>query len=199
MPVVQIFDGTAGVIQLAAGAVDITAAQLYSEWKAWVHSGAGAGFPDAFRAIGGDPIDTTTSVGAYFFLQNNFWRIRPAEADAEIAVRGNLYGDDLLSPLFLQTQGAFTVILQIDRSPLSQLIETGVSGLTPQETADLAAIGTALKILKNRNETDPVTGEQRIYDDDDQTILLRGNLYNDAAGVAPYDGSSGVNRRDRLK
>ncbi|GAB4540094.1 MAG: hypothetical protein Tsb0010_18150 [Parvularculaceae bacterium] len=199
MPVVQSFDGLAGIIELAPGVSDLTAAEIYSEWKSWTHSGAGAPFREAFRVVGGDPIDAATNVGAYFFLQNDAWRIRPAAEDASLTIRGNLYGDDLLSPLFAQTAGDFTVIIQVERSPLSQLVESGVSGLTAQEAADLAAIRTALKILRNRSETDPATGELRIYDDDNLTVLLRGNVYADVAGQFPYDGAGGINRRDRLE
>lgn len=199
MPVVQTFDGAAGVIALAPGIAELTASQIYSEWKSWVHSGAGAPFGEAFRVIGGDPIDPSTKVGSYIFLQNDVWRIRPAEEDASITIRGNLYGDDLLNPLFAPTAGNFSVTIQIERSPLSQLVESGVSGLTPQEASDLAAIRTALKILRNRSETDPATGELRVYDDDNSTVLLRGNVYADVAGQSPYDGAGGINRRDRLE
>lgn len=55
------------------------------------------------------------------------------------------------------------------------------------------------KLLRNRRETDPATGQQRIYDDDGVTPLFEGNIYDDIAGTTPYNASStGIDRADRL-
>lgn len=61
------------------------------------------------------------------------------------------------------------------------------------------AVALAQKLLKNRRETDPVTGTQRIYDDDDVTVLFEGNIYEDVAGTTPYGtGSQKIDRADRM-
>jgi len=59
-------------------------------------------------------------------------------------------------------------------------------------------INLAEKILRNRRETNPTTGKQRVYDDDSVTVLLEGDLFEDIAGTTPYQGS-GADRADRLE
>lgn len=96
------------------------------------------------------------------------------------------------------------------------VVETGVSGLTPTESAQLddiaagttangvllnavvAAVDFVTKILRNRRETNPVDGKQRIYDDDSTTVLLEGDLFEDVAGTQPYQGQ-GADRADRME
>lgn len=75
-----------------------------------------------------------------------------------------------------------------------QVIETGVSGLTAQESAALALLK---KLQTNKLITDPVTGVITIYDDDDTTPLVSGNIYEDAAATQPYRGR-GSERRNKL-
>lgn len=76
------------------------------------------------------------------------------------------------------------------------LIETATTGLTPDESLRLETI---LKLFRNRRETDPVTGQQRVYDDDDTTVLVEGDLYEDIAGTTPYGPSSQkIDRADRM-
>ncbi len=53
------------------------------------------------------------------------------------------------------------------------------------------------KILKNRTETNPTTGVMTVYDDDDVTPLLTGNVFEDVAATQPYRGQ-GADRRDKL-
>ena len=72
-----------------------------------------------------------------------------------------------------------------------QLISTNSGGLirAQQDTIE--------KLLRNRQITDPVTGKITIYDDDDATKLLEGDLWEDAAGTIPYKGE-GADRRDKM-
>jgi len=56
---------------------------------------------------------------------------------------------------------------------------------------------TIRKVLVNKRVTDPATGQQIIYDDDDVTTLLSGDIFQDVAGTQPYQGQ-GVERADRL-
>lgn len=53
------------------------------------------------------------------------------------------------------------------------------------------------QILVNRRETNPATGVQTIYDDDDVTPLITGNIWEDVAASIAYRGQ-GVDRQDRL-
>lgn len=60
--------------------------------------------------------------------------------------------------------------------------------------------GYALRVLqalgRNRVVTDPAAGTFTVYDDDN-TVLLTGDLWEDAAATTAYTGS-GAERRDRL-
>jgi hypothetical protein len=58
-------------------------------------------------------------------------------------------------------------------------------------------LATALKLLRNKTVTDPSTGVMTVYDDNGTDVLMTANLYKDAAGTAPFDGT-GANRRNRL-
>lgn len=53
------------------------------------------------------------------------------------------------------------------------------------------------KVLINRTETNPTTGIMTVYDDDDTTSLLSGNLYEDVGATQTYRGQ-GAERRNRL-
>ena len=53
------------------------------------------------------------------------------------------------------------------------------------------------KILRNRLETDPVTGVMTLYDDDNVTPLISGTIFEDIAQAQAYRGQ-GIDRRNRL-
>jgi hypothetical protein len=82
-----------------------------------------------------------------------------------------------------------------------QIVETGVSGLTSAESAQLSGIDITLNILRklqmNKMETNPTTGILTIYDDDDSTVLYSGNIYEDVLATQLYRGR-GIERRNRL-
>lgn len=77
------------------------------------------------------------------------------------------------------------------------VVETGTSGLTVQESLQLAEIENVRKLLRNKMVTDPNTGILTIYDDDDTTVLYSGNIYEDAAATQLYR-SRGLELRERL-
>lgn len=68
------------------------------------------------------------------------------------------------------------------------------SGLSTDQANRLARIE---KFLRNKRITDPVTGRQTVYDDDDSTVLGEGALFEDAAGSQAYRGQ-GAERAERL-
>jgi len=74
-----------------------------------------------------------------------------------------------------------------------QATETGTSGLTPGESADLEMVR---KTMTNKQITD--AGKHTIYDDDDVAVFVEADLYEDAAGAQPYQGQ-GAERRERLQ
>jgi hypothetical protein len=90
-----------------------------------------------FTTVGGDDLGGGVQAGAYFFLDNAAgWRIRPYNAAHYLTIVGNLYGKDPAQPIVVPTAGAFSVIVQFERSSLTQQVQTGGgSGLT---LADIA-------------------------------------------------------------
>ncbi len=117
------------------------------------------------------------------------------------ASSGNLTAvDDMQAAIAAVLPTAFTqVVIELDVS--ASLVESGVSGLTAGESAQLSSIAstttTLRKLMQNRMETDPVTGVMTIYDDDDSTPLLTGNIYEDVLAGQLYRGR-GMERRNRL-
>jgi hypothetical protein len=82
-----------------------------------------------------------------------------------------------------------------------QVVTTDASGLTSEESTQLDTINTTTvllrKLMQNRMETDPDTGVLTIYDDDDITPYLRGNIYEDVLAATLYRGR-GIERRNKL-
>lgn len=54
------------------------------------------------------------------------------------------------------------------------------------------------KILMNKTITDQATGKITVYDDDDLTPFLSGDIFEDAEGTVPYK-RDGIERRERLE
>lgn len=54
------------------------------------------------------------------------------------------------------------------------------------------------KILMNEAITRQTTGKMEVLDDDDATVFLHGDIYEDEAGTIPYKGD-GIERRRRLE
>lgn len=133
------FDGVAKVISLTGGTVILDVKDLFSRWKDWVQS-TGSKFLQAFTSVGGDPIDETQGiyVTSYLFLANG-WRIRPQEANHKLNVKNGvlltLEGEDP----FLATQGSYNVLVLYSQPVRSEstIVETGVSGLTTEESVKL--------------------------------------------------------------
>ena len=89
----------------------------------------------------------------------------------------------------------------------------GAGGATPADIADavrtnltpeLAKVSTtdaattmALKILRNKTVTNPVTGVMTVYDDDGVTVLLSAVMHEDIAQAQTYRGQ-GAEVRGRL-
>lgn len=94
-----------------------------------------------------------------------------------------------------------TATVSIGSRPSADDVAQAVWGSQFAPINDAGSFGALLKlaamILRNRAVTDPSTGTMRIYADDDSTVLLEADIWQDAAGTVPYAGS-GAERRDRL-
>ncbi len=142
-----------------------TAASIYTDWKEWVLTGAGAGIVQAFDSQGNDEIDPNTglNVGAYFFFRNDLgWRIKPPEQDGEWDIQGNLLPRDPNTAFRIKTDGAFNT--SIDRTVSALVFEKQIdsgSGLTAQQADQLLEMWRRLDL----DATNPNT-----YADDASSI-----------------------------
>jgi len=134
MPAV-IFNGSDLIIQLPSIVSYDTQQDLYSEWKLWVAQSDNAKYPQAFDTTGGDVVGAGQRIAPYFFCRNDLgWRIRMPDENGELVVAGNLFPRDPNLPLFEQATG-YDAFLRLEVSTRAVVIETGVSGLTPAESA----------------------------------------------------------------
>ncbi len=78
--------------------------------------------------------------------------------------------------------------------------DSSVAGDVWAKTAGVDLISdvtTQGKVLRNKTETNPVTGVMTVYDDDGISVLFTANIWENIAGTDPYAGNA-VNRRERL-
>ncbi len=141
------FDGPNRIIILETliTSVDVEI-DLYSDWKEFVLLSDNAKFFPAFRTVAGDPLPGAKSISGHFFLQNQIqpdggvgWRIRPPEEDIEIILDGNLWPETDTLGLIVPTLGAFTALVQIERTADSLTVGLSASEI---ETAVWSASGT---------------------------------------------------------
>jgi hypothetical protein len=100
------------------------------------------------------------------------------------------------SEIQLAEASTLATIDALIQSRLDVAVSTRLAA-TGYTAPDNAGIVEAGRLLKNRTVTDPVAGTYTVFADDDTTVLLQGDLWQDAAGTVPYAGA-GAERRDRL-
>jgi hypothetical protein len=152
------FDGPNKIISYddSGASVEIDAKDLYSRWKDWVALG-NAQYPAAFRTIGGDPLGGSVRAGDYYFLNNaDGWRLRPKEADHELVIVGNLYGENPALPVFAATIGSYNVLVQRSLSSLTQTVAVG-SGLSTEEQTKLDEVHQRLGLTAGKPLTQTAT------------------------------------------
>jgi len=159
-------------------------------------------------------------------LESNRWAPKTHNHSTTLTLVGTTYQRKLefLDPYFFTFTGSgYTVQLSngdnnIDEktpgvnvsmrsanSAGSVVVETGVSGLTPSESAELAKISdidirTALmeQIARNESYTDSVTGDLVILNDAGDAELYRIPIWENVAKTTPYNGTA-INRRERIE
>jgi hypothetical protein len=125
---------------------------IYKAWKDWFVLSDNSKYPQAMDSGGGDPLGGGESLGrAYFLKVGNGWRICPytTELSVRIVLNGNLFADPATSPIFDYDDvapGGHTHI-EMRTSTLPSIMETGVSGLTSGEAADLATIAAVQTLV----------------------------------------------------
>jgi hypothetical protein len=92
---------------------------------------------------------------------------------------------------------AITPFTELSPESLAQSVWNTVVADQDTDGTTGYALRIAQAVLRNRTVTDPVAGTFTVYDDDN-TVLLTGDLWQDADGTTPYTGA-GAERRDRLE
>jgi hypothetical protein len=137
-----------------AGEVDVTfsAAAIYKAWKDWFVTSDNSKYPPAFDSAGGDPVGASSLDNVYFLQTSNGWKICPAttELDVIIRINGNLFPDVAGAALFDYDEVAVGGQTHVETtvSTSARQIETGTSGLTAGESADLTAIAAKIALLQ---------------------------------------------------
>lgn len=159
----MIFDGPNRLIILEASDGDaIQAIDMFSEWKRWVKDEDGSRYPPALVSTGGEDIGAGLTAGSYFFVNTiDGWRIRPREEDHDVRIVGNLYPADPNDPIRVSTLGTFQVSFELERSQLTQGVETVADQVWDRLLANHtingsfgAAVGLMLAIADGRLEMD---------------------------------------------
>lgn len=138
-------------VRLVCGAgesdVSFTAPDIYKAWKDWFVLSDNSKYLPAFDSAGGDPVGASSLDNVYFLQTQNGWRVCPQTVELQVIIRitGNLFpavvGAQLFGYDYVATGGHTHLETAVSTS--ARLIETGTSGLTPAESAQLAAIPTA--------------------------------------------------------
>lgn len=129
------FDGPNRLIIEPNGAGDTSfdvGRDIYSAWKRWVESGAGAQYLPAFSVEGGTPIGSSGLFTGSTFLLINGWKIKPAEFDHQVTLIGNLYSSDGIVSVPADTAAA-TVFASGTVGAQGIATEGGTGGATPAE------------------------------------------------------------------
>lgn len=148
------FDGTNLLVTLdtpTAGVLDLDVqVDLYSDWKEFMLVGAGVNqrFPPLFTTFGGDAITADLDAGAYYTFNNTAgWRIKPDESDHDVFLVGNLVPLDPTLPLFIPTNGGFTVLI-LGLQPISQSVNVGAQVWDDEVLEDGETMRQSLRLIR---------------------------------------------------
>jgi hypothetical protein len=143
-------------IRLVCGAgeadVSFDVPAIYKAWKDWFVTSDNSKYLPAFDSAGGDPVGASNLDNVYFLQTQNGWLICPQTVEPEVIIRlsGNLFPDVVGAPLFGYDYVVAAGHTHIETvvSTSARQIETGVSGLTTGESADLAAIAAKVAAIQ---------------------------------------------------
>lgn len=145
------FSGPNKYVIITFGAAESEASieviDIYSRWKEWTQIDDNLKYEQAFSSTGGDPLGGTEYLGSAFFMLNE-WAIQPIPYvginSTKLILIGNLFTEVVGDPIFnydAVPSGQHTHCeMRTSTLPVTTIVETGVSGLTPEESAALLKI-----------------------------------------------------------
>jgi len=117
------FFGIEKIIQINEGVTNVDVKRdIYSSWKEWASLQDNVKFPIAISAIGGEPITSTTAVGATYFLENG-WRIRPWSGNYILTIDGNVYTREAGGAPTFAPEIKSTITISFNRSSLVDRVD----------------------------------------------------------------------------
>jgi hypothetical protein len=130
--------------------VTFTVPAIYKAWKDWFVLSDNSKYPPAFDSAGGDPVGASNLDNVYFLRTDSGWKICPQTVESDVIIRltGNLFPFEVGDPLFGYDDAAGHTHIETTVSTSARQIETGVSGLTVGEAADLTAIAAKVALLQ---------------------------------------------------
>ncbi len=122
-------------LQILGGGASFSIPQLYSEWKDEILIGSNAQYDFAYEPVGGQNVGGVKQIPKYVF-QANGWKIRPAEANAQIALGDGIIVPESGSP-FVNTVGSYIVNIEYDAPVQAIAVSTsGTVAPTQQQIRD---------------------------------------------------------------
>lgn len=96
-----------------------SAREIYSRWKDWVWAGH-AGWPPAFRTVGGDVTGEGEYAPRFFFIRNDLgWTIRKPNGNGEYLIDGNLIGENTSLASLSDPAGVFAPTVRLQMTQVS--------------------------------------------------------------------------------
>lgn len=193
-----IFSGSDKLIYLTTtGSVEVK--DMFSRWKEWVLSGSNAGYLQAMRTVGGDPITETLNLGSTFFLING-WQIRPFTASYTLDVNGNLYAEftsgsqTITQDPISMPGGSYNILVRLN---VSNLVDTAVVKNEIEKRLEYQGVVNYDVELGTMGTEYPIgTAAQPVSSFDDAIIIARNlnihiiNMFDDAVIESNQDISN---------
>lgn len=133
-----IFDGPGKIIDVIPGVSTISVeSDLYAPWKAWVLQSDNSKYPQAFKAIGGDPLVGSKIAPRYFFLTNG-WKLRTYTGGGVVYIETNLFSEDGSNP-YISGGTRASVIANTNDGSIS-VVASGGGGSAPTSEQNAEAV-----------------------------------------------------------
>jgi len=172
----------------------------------------------------GDPVTIAIAVGDWYTGQSSkftgelynvvtqalttitdtFYEIKPGEYGVNITppvgeyfvyiYNAEIYEGSRSVSLVVNSADIDSVSLSVNSIPSDVWAADASTNVTPGSMG--LTVGYIVKLLRNKQVTDPNTGIMTVYDDDG-TVLFSANIYEDVNAAQGYRGQ-GVERREKL-
>lgn len=153
------FDGSNKIITINSGITYLDVRDdIYLEWKAWAL--LNPMYWAAFRAVGGDKINSFQNAPEYYFLTNG-WRVEAS--DVNVTINENLYSDDFDNPFIITNSSILSKNTDV---PRMDEMNNSLTGMTE-----------SLKLILGLVQQNYRLSEQ-IYDSEGRLLSVKIKLYN---------------------